>query len=100
MPKQRLMYNSSVAEYEVDEDGKPNEVTLVERWGKGRQRRARTRVLPPEKREYVSGGGYMAGCRGVVVHDGPVYEIWEISDRTRWWLERVEWGGRTLHTEK
>lgn len=92
MPEKGLMYDSSVLDYEVDENGNPDEVTLVERWGKSRRRRARTRVLPREKLEFVPGGGYVAGCRGVVVENDTVYEIIEISDRSRWWLRPVKWG--------
>jgi len=91
MPDKRLMYKSSVVGYEADASGHPVEVSVLERWGKSKRRRARRRVLKAPDREYVSGGGYSYKTHGAIVHDGQVYEINEVSGE-RWWARPVEWG--------
>ena len=91
MPDKRLMYKSSVVGYETDMSGHPIEVTVLERWGKSKRRRARSRVLKAPDREYVSGGGYSYKTHGAIVHDGQVYEINEVSGE-RWWTRPVAWG--------
>jgi len=91
MPEKRLMYESSVVGIETDREGEPIKATLVELWGKSRNRRARERTLPRERRNYVSGGGYSYMNHGAVVSDGTVYEVCEVVGE-RWWVRPVEWG--------
>jgi hypothetical protein len=97
MPDKKLMYESSVIDYEADTSGRPVEVVLVEIWGKNKKRSARRRVLEGSDREYISGGGYSCKTHGSIVHDGQVYEVEEVSGE-RWWVTPIEWGDRSLNT--
>jgi len=97
MPEKKLMYESCPVDYRTDCSGKPVEVVLIECWGKS-NRRARTRTLKPEDREYVSGGGYMYRNHGPFVHNGDVYEVKEVSGE-RWWLAGTKRGDRSAKTD-
>jgi len=90
MPDKKLMYEVSVIDFEVDENNLPEEVVLLERWGKS-NRKARTRTLPKDKRGCPEGGKVYT-TRGVVVIDGQVYEVQELNNNSNWWLRPIDWG--------
>lgn len=92
MPEKRLAVKSAVADVtDVDENGEPERVVIIERWGKGKKTRARTRVLSPENRGYP-GSGITYTHHGAAVVNGDVYWVVEQNSGGNWWLESVEWG--------
>lgn len=92
MPVKVLMYKADIVDYFLDDNGVIEAVTLVERWGKSRRRRARTRDLLPENKEDPPDSGYGCKTRGTIVLDGTVFEVKERTDRSHWWTEKVLWG--------
>lgn len=93
MPEKRLMYESDVIDYFCDERGNVEAVTLVERWGKSGRRRARCRDLIPGNCALPpSNGGYGCNTHGAIIVDDTVLEVKEMTDKSQWWVNHVEWG--------
>lgn len=99
MPDKRLAFESAVNNVvAVDEEGHPERVVIIERWGKGKKVRARTRVLKKENRGYP-GSGITYTHHGAAVVDGDVYWVIEQSGADNWWLESIDWGEKPVESD-